>query len=192
MLHFLLLLGGSCTLCYSTVLFLHLTIGEDLLSPEMLLLHCPESFLLLLCLFKHLSFFDLKGSLVHYISSLLGTESLEVVWLYSVRCKHRLLSLWILGHKIVCQSKVLLMVALELSICVICCLSILLLLCKLAVCICSSFLHCSQCISFVFLCFLEQFVKMKGLGFMLVMIELCLILVQFFLSNLLLNPVFLL
>ena len=136
------------------VLF-HLAVSKDLLSSEVLLLHGPESLLLLLCLSEHLGFLDLESSLVHHSSSLLGAESLEVVWLDSVWSEHRLLSLWVLSHEIVGQSKVLLVVALELSICVLSSLSVLLLLCKLAVGVSSCLLHSGQSICLVLLCLVE-------------------------------------
>ena len=92
---------------------------------------------------------------MHHTGSLLSAESLEVVWLDSMWSKHRLLSLWVLSHKIVVQSIVLLVVTLELSICMLSCLSILLLLCKLAVGISGCLLHCGESISLVLLSFIE-------------------------------------
>ena len=90
------------------------------------------------------------------------------------------------------QGKVLFIVALVLHLSSLSCLSIFLLLSELAVGISVSFLHSSALSSMRLLSTFKQLVKMKSLLLMRILIKLLLLLVQLFLSNLLVNPVFLL
>ena len=83
-LHFLLLLSSTGSICNCTLLLLQFTVGENLLSTQVFLLHGPESLFFLLGFLQHFCLLKLKSSLVHDLLLLFLTESLEVVWLDTV------------------------------------------------------------------------------------------------------------
>lgn len=78
----------------------HGAVREHLLSAQRFLLQSPKALFLLLRLLGHLVLPNLLGALVQHLLLLLLVEALEVVGLYTVGRKHRLLRGRVLSHKV--------------------------------------------------------------------------------------------
>jgi hypothetical protein len=88
---------------------LELSIGENLLSTDSLLLHGIKLIFFDFLLFHELLLIDLLLSLKIDFLSFMGSESLEMIRLFPMICEHTDLSVWVLGHKIVIKSVIQLM-----------------------------------------------------------------------------------
>jgi hypothetical protein len=88
---------------------LELSIGENLLSTDSLLLHGIKLIFFDFLLFHELLLIDLLLSLKIDFLSFMGSESLEMIRLFPMVCEHTDLSVWVLGHKIVIKSVIQLM-----------------------------------------------------------------------------------
>ena len=88
---------------------LELSIGENLLSTDSLLLHGIKLIFIDFLLFHELLLIDLLLSLKIDFLSFMGSESLEMIRLFPMVCEHTDLSVWVLGHKIVIKSVIQLM-----------------------------------------------------------------------------------
>jgi hypothetical protein len=108
-------LFGMCLLgrfSYHSLLPLHLSVIQYLHSSHLLLLQGPQLLLLFFLLLHHLLFFELLFPFVHNITLLLIIESLEVIRLNTVIGQLRLSGGWVLGHEIIGQCVVSLMILL--------------------------------------------------------------------------------
>jgi len=106
----LLLCFSSCHVNRSQ-LFFHLEVINHLEASVVLSLHGPQAFLLLGHLALHLGFLALQVLLVFNLIDLVLAQSLEVVWLESVVCKHRLCCVELLSHEVVVVCVLLLVLA---------------------------------------------------------------------------------
>lgn len=88
---------------------LELSISENLLSTDSLLLHGIELIFFDSLLFHELLLINLLLSLKIDFLSFVGSESLEMIRLFPMVCEHTDLSVWVLGHKIVIKSVIQLM-----------------------------------------------------------------------------------
>lgn len=77
----------------------------------LLSLHGPQAFLFLGHLALHLGFLALQILLMFNLIDLVLAQSLEVVWLKSVVCKHRLCCVELLSHEVVVVCVLLLVLA---------------------------------------------------------------------------------
>jgi len=76
------------------------SIGQDLLSPQHLLLHGVHLILLGLLLFHELCFTNLHLSFKVHLIDLALIEPFKVIWLYSMWSQHAHFRRWILSHEI--------------------------------------------------------------------------------------------
>ena len=173
-------------------LALVLAVGQNLLPPQVLLLHRPHALLVRLLLAKHLGLLDLHLTLIHDLLSLSSIHSLKVVWLDTVRCQHGLLSGGVLRHEVVIVGVVHVCRCLQLLIVALRDVSIALLLRKLHVSILDRLLHVGAMLSMLVLGLGEKLMEVKLLFIMNVLSVLGLLPVEIPLLDLLLNPVSLL
>ena len=169
-----------------------LTIGEDLLAAQVLLLLCPESVGVLFVLAGHLSLANLHVALVHHVSRLLSIEALEVVWFHAMWCQHGLLGRWVFSHEVVSICIVNICRRLKLFIGTLGSISVALFLGQLCVGIFHRFLHGDTLSSMFILCLLKQSIEVDSLVIVSLLRESLLLLEGLTLSDLLINPVFLL
>ena len=170
----------------------HGAVREHLLSAQRFLLQSPKTLFLLLGLLNHLVLPNLLGALMQHVLLLLLVEALEVVGLYAVRRKHRLLSGWVLGHKVGCRSVSNFFETGLLTLTEVSSITITLLARQLAVRIRIVNLHLFAKSSVLFLSLLQKTVVMS-VQFMSVLLCLSLRFLSFvFLVDLLFDPVFLL
>ena len=169
-----------------------LTVGQYLLSTEVLLLHRPHALLILLLLFSHLSLLHLHCALIHDLLSLASVHTLEVVRLDTVWCKHGLLCLRVLSHEVmgVCVSNI--SCRLKLLVFGLRSISVALLLSELHVRILDGLLHSNSLLSMLVLSICQQSIEVElllivhSLGVFLLLLE------ELLLADLLVNPVLLL
>ena len=82
----LLFLSGSSTIGNISELAFVLTIGEDLLAAQVLLLLSEQTFGICLLFTRHLSLTHLHLAFIHNSLLLLSVHALEVVGLDAMRC----------------------------------------------------------------------------------------------------------
>lgn len=169
-----------------------LAIGKDLLAAKVLLLLGPETVSILFVLLGHGSLADLHVALVHNGRCLLSIEALEVVWLDTVRCQHGLLSGRVFSHKVVLISVVNISASLQLFIGTLGGVSVTLLFRELCVGVLNRFLHGNTLSSVLVLRLFKQSIEVNSLLIVSLLCESLLILEGLTLSDLLINPIFLL
>ena len=169
-----------------------LTVGQYLLSTEVLLLHGPHLLLILLLLFRHFSLLHLHCALIHDLLSLASVHALEMVGLDAVRRQHGLLCCGVLSHEVVGVGVSNISGSLKLLVSSLRSISIALLLGKLHVRILDGLFHSDSLLSMLVLSIGQQRVEMElllivhSLGVFLLLLE------ELLLADLLVNPVLLL
>ena len=115
---FLFMISGLSCLLHEMVfsnwakILLHFSIMQYLLPTNLLLLHCIELIFFFLLIPHHLSFTHLHLSLQINLIDLILIQPLEMIWLYTMWCKHAYFCLWVLSHEIMIICKLKLMVLL--------------------------------------------------------------------------------
>ena len=169
-----------------------LTVGQYLLSTEVLLLHGPHLLLILLLLFRHLSLLHLQCALIHDLLSLASVHALEMVGLDAVRRQHGLLCCGVLSHEVVGVGVSNISGRLKLLVRGLRSISIALFLGELHVSILDRLLHGNSLLSMLILGISQQRIEVElllivhGLGVFLLLLE------ELLLADLLVNPVLLL
>ena len=169
-----------------------LTIGKDLLAAQVLLLLGPETVSVLFVLLGHGGLADLHVALVHNGRCLLGIEALEVVWLDTVRCQHGLLSGRVLSHEVVLICILNIGASLQQFIGALGSVSVTLLFRELCVGVLNRFLHGDALSRVLVLLLLKQSIEVQSLLIVSLLCESLLLLEGLTLSDLLINPIFLL
>ena len=169
-----------------------LAVSKDLLSAQVLLLLSPETLGLFLLLFCHLCFSHLHRSFVHNGRFLALVHALEVIGLNSVSSERRSFSGGVFSHKVMVLCVLDISGCLQLLVVALGDVSITLLLCKLHVGVLDRLLHGSALGSMFFLSLSQQNVEVLSLIVMSFIKELLLLFEEFPLTDLLVDPVFLL
>ena len=158
----------------------------------MLLLHGPHTLFIKELFLLHFCLAHLHLTLVHNFSRLLGIHALEVVGLDAMGSQHGLLSSGVLGHEVVGVGVVDVSLSLKLLVCALSKITVPLLLRHLHVGIFDRLFHVDAVLCVLVLCTSQELMEVELLVIVDLLRESLLLLEEFPLSNLLVNPVFLL
>ena len=192
MLSFLLLLSGSDSSLHFTEFALVFSVSKYLHTSLLFSLHSQQLFGFFCIRFQHFLFSKLVLSFIHYCLFLGSVQSFEMIWLNTVTGETWLLSSRVFSHKVVIQCKVFVMSSLQLFFSKPCSILISLFFRHLSICILVCYFHCFPLSCMLRLRILKQLVEMLCLLEESIVSGSFLLLVKFFLSDLLGGPVSLL